>query len=229
MALPDREPRAALLDVGVVPVGERPNELVGADRRGRGVDLVVGRAGPAERDVVAHGAREEEALLGHDSELSAERRHRDVPQVVPVDRDAPARRVVEPREQLHDGRLARAGVPDERDCRPRRHRERDAVEHLGPAGRIREAHVLERHVAADRRQVAGVGRIGERRLGVEHREDVVERRRRRQERLVELRELLHRVEEVGQEPDEDEEAARRQVPVEDERAAVAEHHGHRER
>ena len=155
--------------------------------------------------------------------------HGDVAQVVPVDRDATAGRVVEPGEQLDDRRLARARVPDEGDRPARRDRERDAVQDLGPALGVREVNVVERHLAPDLRQLARVGGVGQPRLGVEHGEDVVERGRRRQERLVELRELLHRVEEVRQEPDEDEEAARRQVALEHQRAAVAEHHGHRER
>ena len=37
--------------------------------------------GLAERDVLGHGAGEEEALLRHDAELAAQRRLRDVVQV----------------------------------------------------------------------------------------------------------------------------------------------------
>ena len=86
---------------------------------------------------------EEEALLRHDAELAAQRRLRHVVDVVPVDRDPPAARLVEAREQLRDRRLARARVPDERDGRPGRDVERDAVQHLD-ALPVAEAHVLER-------------------------------------------------------------------------------------
>ena len=39
LTLPGREPRALLVDVGVVAVGERRDELVGADRARRRFDL----------------------------------------------------------------------------------------------------------------------------------------------------------------------------------------------
>ena len=65
LALADREPRAALLDVRVVAVraGRWMNSWApdGARRR---TDLVIGRAGPAEADVVADRAGEEEPSCG---------------------------------------------------------------------------------------------------------------------------------------------------------------------
>ena len=55
-------------------------------------------------------------------QVSLLRDHPDVPgegflgyvsQVAPIDQDAPFRRVVQPREQVGNGRLASPGVPDE--------------------------------------------------------------------------------------------------------------------
>jgi hypothetical protein len=51
-------------------------------------------------------------------------------------------------------------------------------------------------VSLDRRQVARPLAVDDLRLLVEHAHDLVERRSRGEERVVELRELLHGVEEV---------------------------------
>src|SRR5690606_7888326 len=55
----------------------------------------------------------------------------------PVQQDAPLSRVVEPGEQLHERRLPRPVLADQRDPLARLHRERD-VPH-GPALRVRVA------------------------------------------------------------------------------------------
>ena len=73
LALAAREPRAALLQVRLVAVLELRDEVVRADGLGRADDLGLGRVRPRERDVVAHGAGEEEAFLRHDAELAAQR------------------------------------------------------------------------------------------------------------------------------------------------------------
>ena len=153
----------------------------------------------AEGDVLGDGAGEEEALLRHDPELVAQRVLRHVVEVDAVDRDPAARRLVEPREQLRDRRLAGAGVADERDRRPRRDVEVDPVQHLladSPPRAVREVDVLEADVALDVRERLRAGPVDDLRLLVEHADDLVQRRGRREERVVELRELLDRVEEV---------------------------------
>ena len=85
LALAGRQLHAALADLRVVAVLERLDERVGADRAGRGADLVVGRVRAAERDVLADRAAEQERLLGHDPHLRAQRLGGDVAQVVAVD------------------------------------------------------------------------------------------------------------------------------------------------
>src|SRR6185503_6059027 len=112
LALPEREAGPALLEVRLVAVLEGQDELMGADRlrRGRHVGGVGIR--PPERDVVADGAGEEEALLRHDAELTPQGRLRDVAKVDAVDRDPALDRVVEAGEELGDSRLARSGVAD---------------------------------------------------------------------------------------------------------------------
>src|SRR3970040_338032 len=74
----------------------------GGDLRRRGLR-------PAEGDVVADGAGEEGRILQHDADLRAQRLERDRAQVVAIDGNAPLARVVEARQQVDDGCLARAG------------------------------------------------------------------------------------------------------------------------
>ena len=187
-----------------------------------------GRVGLAEGDVLAHAAGEEEALLRDDPELAAERGLGDVAEVEPVDRDPAVRRVVEAREQLRDRRLARAGVADERDGRARGDVEVDPVQHLVAAA-VREPDALEADVSGDLGQVSRARAVDHLGLLVEDLGDLVERGGRREERAVELRELLDGVEEVLHVEHEGEEGADRQRPREVQVAAVAEHDRERDR
>ena len=90
LALAGRERAAALGDLVVVGAGQRGDEVVGADRARRRLDLGVGRLGPAVGDVVADRAGEEEGLLRHVAELVAVGGEVEVAQVDAVDRDAPS-------------------------------------------------------------------------------------------------------------------------------------------
>ena len=72
LAAGERDP--ALADHGVVALGQRLDELVRLGEPRGALDVVVGRVGPAERDVLAHGRREEERILGDDADLAAQRR-----------------------------------------------------------------------------------------------------------------------------------------------------------
>ena len=102
----------------LVALGERLDEVVGADRAGGRLHVLEARVGAAERDVLADRGGEQEALLRHDAELAAQRAHLHVAQVVAVDADRALAGVVEARQQLDERRLARARVPDERDGLP---------------------------------------------------------------------------------------------------------------
>jgi hypothetical protein len=63
LALPGRQQRAPLADLGVVAVGQAGDDLVGPDGAGGRLDLGPGRLGPAEADVVQDRAREQEPVL----------------------------------------------------------------------------------------------------------------------------------------------------------------------
>ena len=73
LALPAGERDPALADHRVVALGQPLDELVRL-REPRGLlDLLVGRLGPAEREVLAHGRREEERILRDRADLAAQR------------------------------------------------------------------------------------------------------------------------------------------------------------
>ena len=114
----------------VIATGETRDEIVRTDRARCRLHLGIARLRPSVRDVVADRAREEECLLGHVAELQAEVVQIDRAKVVAVDVDAAVIGVVEAREQLHDGRLARPGLPDQRDGLPGGDSQVDAAQRL---------------------------------------------------------------------------------------------------
>ena len=192
-----------------------------ADRPRRGHDLLRRRVGTRKRDVLTDGAREEEALLRDDSELAPERLLFHFPEIDVVERDRALLRVVEPRQQLRDRRLARPGVAHERDGRSRRDVERDSVQHFR-AGPVGEVNVVEADMSLDPTELTRVGCVLDVRRLVEYVLDLVERGHGRKERVVELRQLLHRVEEVREVSEEGDQRPDRDRAAEDEIPAVAE-------
>ena len=88
-------------------------------------------SGPAEGDVFADAAGEEEALLGDDPELAPQRPLLDAAQVVAVDQDPALLRVVEAGDELGEGRLAGAGGADQGQRLARRHVEVDVAQRPG--------------------------------------------------------------------------------------------------
>src|SRR2546423_3932396 len=228
LALAERESAPAFLHLRLVAVLEAKDELVRADSLGRADDLLCRRVRPPERDVLGDRAREEEPLLRHDSELAAERRLRDVAEVDAVERDPSAPRVVEAGQQFRDRRLAGARVADERNRCPRGDVEIEIEQDVRPVA-VPELNVLEADVPGDLGQLAGVVVVHHLRFLVQDVHDLVERSRRREKGAVELRELLHRVEEVLDVEQEREQGSQADVAVEVEVTAVAEHHGERDR
>ena len=73
LALPAGERDPALADHRVVAVREPLDELVRLREPRRRLDLLVGRVDAAERDVLAHGRREEERILRDDADRPPER------------------------------------------------------------------------------------------------------------------------------------------------------------
>ena len=86
---------AALADQGVVAFGKAGDEFVGVGGLGGGDDLLLGRAGLADRDVVADRAVEQEHVLADIGDLPAQRGARHVGDVLAVDGDGAAVGLVE--------------------------------------------------------------------------------------------------------------------------------------
>ena len=136
----------------------------------------------------------------------------------------PADRIVEPREQVRDGRLAAARRPDQTDHLPGIHPERDALDHLTHAV-VAEHDVLELDLALHRLQPNRSVLVDDLRLGVEHLEDPMRRARRAVHDACDLPDDLDRRNEHRHVEHERDERAGRQRPAE---AVVAEHPRHRE-
>jgi hypothetical protein len=138
---------------------------------------------------------------------------------VPVDQHPTALRVVEPRDQLGEGRLAGAGFPDERERLPRRHVDRHIAQRPGrvallsvasldlaarafqtnrPVEPVREPDALHLDLPAQRSGILRVRLVDHVRLGVQQVEDLVERGHPLLVGRVEIGELLDRIEERGQ-------------------------------
>ena len=122
----------------------RPHGLCGAD------DRLLGQIGPVVADILAYCSGEKEGLLWHHPDLPGERVRPELTQVEPVDGDAPFGDVVETHQQRHEGSLAGAGRPDQRDGLPRL----DVQANLAQDRTLRlvvETHVLVPHPARPQR------------------------------------------------------------------------------
>ena len=181
------------------PSVEAGRDPVDADRVRRGRDLLVGRLGPPEADVVGDRAAEQERVLEDDAELPADRAQLHVAQIGAVDAHGALERVVEARDQLRGRRLAAARLADERDAAALGHVDRDAVDDRLVA--VGEDDVVELEVARDVPDLGRAGLVGDVLLGVEHGRDLRHRGARRLHLAVELRELLERLEDELQHAD----------------------------
>ena len=133
------------------PSGSAVDELVRL--RGAGGSLHVRGAGAdhAERDVLAHGRREEERILGHDADGAAQRLEPEVANVDAVDQHATSLWVVEARDERGQRRLPGAGAPDQRHDATRSDVEVEPV-HDRLAAVVRERDVIEGDPSAACRQ-----------------------------------------------------------------------------
>ena len=198
LALAEREARAALAELGVVAVLEPHDEVVRADRLRRArrsprrvasgrPNAMFSRTVPAKR----------KPSCGTIAELAAQRRLRDVAQVDAVDRDPPVASGRRSARAASRSSTCPAPVwPTSATVVPAGTSRSMPVQHLGAAA-VGEAHVLEADVPVDLAAARlAPGRVDDLGLLVEDVDDLVERRGRGEERVVELRQLLHRVEEV---------------------------------
>jgi hypothetical protein len=172
---------------------ETGDEVVRAHCTRRTLDLRVGCVWPPVGDVVANRAREQERLLRYDPELPAEGAEIERAQVGAVDLHLAAGRIVEASNELHDRRLAGAGLADQRDTLARRDLEIHACERLTRRGTgIGEVHTAERDAALE---WAGIDRDERFRRARRCRHELVDhggRRARLLPHVEHLRQLLDR-------------------------------------
>ncbi len=153
------------------------DHLVGeaAPRRFADALAIVAGLDPADGDVLAGGQVVAHEVLEDDADVAAQRGEVVIAQVAAVEQDPALVRVVEPRQELDQRRLAGAVLADQRQhlAGPQLEGEVAHRPALGP--RVAEADVFEDEALADRlREGQRIGRRGDLRREVEEREEVVE-------------------------------------------------------
>jgi hypothetical protein len=150
------EPHATLAHARVIVLGQPFHELVELCRARGPYDVGAGGARSAVRDVVRDRFVEQHRVLRHDADRLADAAPGDVAQVLAVDPNLAAGRLVQAKQQLRERRLARAAAAHDGDRRAGRSAERHAVEHE-PRRVIAEIDVVELDLARinDERACAG--------------------------------------------------------------------------
>ena len=195
LPLPRREVVAALAHFLIQPLFELPDERGGVHIVAHAHDLLVGDV-VAEHDVAADGAREEEHVLQHLPEMTAERRDLDVPDVDAVDEDAALLDIVIAADEREDGGLARARRAHERHRVTRVDVEGNALQ--DPLARhIGKPDVLKFDLPFHFGKFDRILFIDDFGLHIEHREDLLRRSKRRLQPVELLRKALDGVEELG--------------------------------
>ena len=137
------EAQAVLADAGPIAVGQRVDEV----RELRGLERPAGplvrQVGVGQGEVVADRRVEQVDALGHDGEQRAGVVRGDLPEVATADPDPALRVRLEPEQQLHQRRLARAARPHDREPPACRDRERQVVDDVARAARVAEAEAVD--------------------------------------------------------------------------------------
>ncbi len=223
LALAAREAAAALADHGVVAIRQFEDEFMRARELGRGNDRLDGHGGIGQGDVVADRTVEEHALLQHDADLTAQPGRVDDAEVEAVDEHAAALRHIEALHELRQRALAGPGRADDADDLPGRNVEVDVAQHLGAVDPVAKGHMLQRHLAAQRRQGGLAGTVGRLRARVENVAEAFDRDARLVEVLPDLGEPQHRRADAPGEDVEGDELADGQIVVHDQPRTEKEH------
>ena len=206
------------------PGVEAASDPVDADRLRDVGHHLVRRLGPREADVVGDRSREEERVLQDDSELAAVRAQLERPQVVAVHADRAVVGVVEAPDELRGRGLAAAGLADEGEASARRYVDVDCVQHRLLA--VGERDAIDVQIALDALRALGAGLVGDLRLRVEHRCDLLHRGAGRLHLPVQVGQLLQRLEDEVEHEDGCDERADRERSAADHLAAHPEHGRH---
>ncbi len=157
--------RATLGNLRLQPSCHRGHELAGLGDCKCVPQLIVGSVGPAEAQVLGHGAAEQVGLLRDHADLRPERFARLVSHVYPVDSQGAARDVEQARDEVEQSRLARACAADDGCGLSWHKREGKIVQHRLLAPRVAEDHISHLHQTSCGLRDDSVLRVHDRRLG----------------------------------------------------------------
>ena len=151
LALAARQVDAALADDRAVALRQLPDEFVRVGVARRCFELVLGRVGLAEAQILLDRAVEQIGVLVHDGDLAAQRLGIERAQIMAADPDRPGLRIEQAQQQPRDRRFARAARADDADLLAGGDRERQPVMRRAAARRDRRnAHRRTRSSGASR-------------------------------------------------------------------------------
>ena len=220
LTLPLREVLAAGEHLAVEPRREVAEETVGADVAHRFRHRRVRDVGVVHREVGADGAAEQEHVLQHLPDGTAQGFHGKLRDVLPVDEDLPALNLVIADKEREDRRLTGARGTDEGARFPRRHHKGDTPQNPVVA-LIGEPHVAELNLPAHLTDVDGARQVAHLGRDVQQVEDALAGGECLLQAVELVGEVLNRVEEVREVEVERDDHTRR----ERERHAEEEGHG----
>ncbi len=129
LALPHGERAALLPHLGLQTVFQHIEPVASADSPGGLFDLGVGRFWARVADIAGHRARKEKWCLRHHADLPAETLQIERADVLAVEKNLAALELIEAGDQLAEGRLSGAGVPNQRDHLTRLDMQREVLQH----------------------------------------------------------------------------------------------------
>src|SRR5665811_921235 len=202
LSLARRQPRAAFLDLGLIPFRKVREEFVHT-QSGCGLDDTSRFGlGFGESYVVQDGAREEVRILGDVSDVAAVVADIVVTQVDPVDEYGSRSRLVEAQEELGQRGLTGSGGSHQGHPLPLGDGQTERLEYVDPSSIIRERDVGTVETAFEASRGETPDGFGVARDGIEHRYHLLQGGARGLEGVVELGQGLDRVEEARQVSDE---------------------------
>jgi len=128
LAFTSRQLQPSLSNLGIVSIGEVQNTLVNIGSLARLVYVFLRRIRSGVEQVVHDGSVEQNRILGHYTNVSAEAIELEVPKVVTVDGDGAVRDIVEAEKKLERCRFTAAGFSNNGSLGSRGNRKVDAVE-----------------------------------------------------------------------------------------------------
>ena len=198
------EADAFFADISIELLGQGGDEIPGAGLPQGARDFVLGGVFPGEKQVVTHGAFEEERVLRDMTDSGAQLGQRDIADIDAIEPEGAVAYIVAAHGEVGDGRFTGASMTDESGHLVRFDSEAESLEHRGTAG-VGEADALEVHLYRLIWKGAGALRLVHFELGVEHFKDAVAGGATSGEEVVESVQLRNgHVEHVGEQEEGDE-------------------------